>query len=87
MFWSLVWSKLFYDHLLVTRLLNLETEKDFLGAIWCLHQKLNFGTCNKFSMELCLQKKLLFNDTKNVALLEGLCYTILPEWKLKSNGL
>lgn len=81
MFWSLVWSKLFYDHLLATRFFNLETEKDFLGAIWCLHQKVNFGTCNKLSIELCLQKKLLFNYTKNVALLEGLCYTILPEWK------
>ena len=72
-------SKLFYDHLLTTRFFNLETERDFLGAIWCLHQKVNFGTCNKLSIE--------FNDTKNVALLEGLCYTILPEWKLKSNGL
>jgi len=64
MFWSLFWSKLFYDHLLTTRFFNLETQKDFLGAVWCLHQKVNFGTCNKLSIELCLQKKLLFNDTK-----------------------
>jgi len=32
-------------------------------------------------------KEVTFQWHKNVALLEGLCYTILPEWKLKSNGL